>query len=352
MEKKKDIIDLVEIYNLLKAKKRVFYMVLPIAFALSCLLIFPEPRYYKSNVVLAPEMSGEDVAGGLASVASQFGVNLSGASNDAIYPLLYPEVVESNKFIVGLLDVNVKTIDGTINTDYYTYMSKYQKNNWLLSPFKKIFSTIGSLFIKKDSVSNQNSKMKMNSFMMSKKDYELVELLKQKIICNVDKKTEVITISVTDQDPLISATMADSVSTHLQQFITKYRTTKARIDVEHYQKLANEAKVAYDKSVRIYSTYCDTNQDVMLQSFISKRDEMENEMQLKFNTYSAICTQLETMRAKLQEKTPAFTTLQSASVPVKPAGPKRVFFVIGMTLLTFIVTALWLSRKQIFFSQK
>lgn len=43
---------------------------------------------------------------------------------------------------------------------------------------------------------------------------------------------------MTDQDPLISATMADSVSMHLQQFITKYRTNKARIDVEHYQKLA------------------------------------------------------------------------------------------------------------------
>lgn len=75
-------------------------------------------------------------------------------------------------------------------------------------------------------------------------------------------------------------------------------------------------------------------------------------MQLKFNAYSAICTQLEAMRAKLQEKTPAFTTLQSASVPVKPAGPKRMFFVIGMTFLTFIVTALWLSRKQIFLSSK
>lgn len=352
MEKKKDIIDLVEIYKLLKEKKKVFFMVLPVIFALSCLWIFPEPRYYKSNVVLAPEMSGEDVAGGLTSVASQFGVNLSGLSNDAIYPLLYPDVVGSNKFIVGLLDINVKTIDGTINTDYYTYMSKCQKNNWLLSPFKKFFGSIGSLFVKKDSVSNQNSKMKMNSFMMSKKDHELVELLKQKIICNVDKKTEVITISVTDQDPLVSATMANSVSTHLQQFITKYRTNKARIDVEHYQKLAYEAKAAYDKSVRIYSSYCDTNQDVLLQSFISKRDEMENEMQLKFNTYSAICTQLETMRARLQEKTPAFTTLQSASVPVKPAGPKRMFFVIGMTLLTFIVTALWLSRKQIFLSSK
>lgn len=55
MEKKKDIIDLVEIYKLLKAKKKVFFMVLPIIFALSCLWIFPEPRYYKSNVVLAPD---------------------------------------------------------------------------------------------------------------------------------------------------------------------------------------------------------------------------------------------------------------------------------------------------------
>ena len=41
MEKKKDIIDLVEIYKLLKAKKKVFFMVLPIIFALSCLWIFP-----------------------------------------------------------------------------------------------------------------------------------------------------------------------------------------------------------------------------------------------------------------------------------------------------------------------
>ena len=92
-QNQKDTIDLVEVYKLLKTKKRVFLIVLPIVFALSCLWIFPEPRYYKSNVVLAPEMSGEDMAGGLASVASQFGVNLSGSANDAIYPLLYPDVV-------------------------------------------------------------------------------------------------------------------------------------------------------------------------------------------------------------------------------------------------------------------
>ena len=135
---------------------------------------------------------------------------------------------------------------------------------------------------------------------------------------------------------------------HLQAFITNYRTTKARIDVEHYTQLAEDAKRQYDKSVAVYSSYCDANQDVQLQSFISKRDEMENEMQLKFNTYSAMRTQLEAMKAKLQEKTPAFTTLQNASVPIKPAGPKRMIFVLGMCVMSMFVTAFWLIRKSIF----
>ena len=104
----------------------------------------------------------------------------------------------------------------------------------------------------------------------------------------------------------------------------------------------------YEYCVREYSAYCDANQDVTLQSFISKRDELENEMQLKFNAYSAMRTQLEAMRAKLQEKTPAFTTIESATVPVKPAGPKRIIFIFGMCFLATFVTALWLVRKQLF----
>lgn len=162
------------------------------------------------------------------------------------------------------------------------------------------------------------------------------------------QETEVITIKVEAQDPLVCATMADSVRVHLQDFITRYRTNKARIDVEHYEKLAVKSKKEYEYCAQIYSAYCDANQDVMLQSFLSKRDELENEMQLKFNTYSAMRTQLEAMRAKLQEKTPAFTTLQCATVPVKPAGPKRIIFILGMCFLATFVTALWLARKQLF----
>lgn len=353
MEQNKDIIDLSEIYKQLLKKKKVFFIMWPVVFVLSCLWIFPEPRYYKCEVTLAPEMTGEDLAGGLASVASQFGVNLGGgAGTDAIYPLLYPDVMNSNEFIIDLMGIKVKTMDGTVDTDYYTYMTKHQKKNWLKQPFRKMGAAIGGLFAKKDPSASKSKGKAMNAFQMSKKDYDLVQSLKQKISCNVDKKTEVITISVQDQDALVCATMADSVRQHLQNFITLYRTNKARLDVIHYQKLTQQAKKEYDKSVKLYSFYCDANQDIQLQSFVSKRDELENDMQLKFNTYSAMRTQLEAMKAKLQEKTPAFTTLQNATVPIKPAGPKRMIFIIGMCILGTFATAFWLTRKSLFKTSK
>ena len=39
-------------------------------------------------------------------------------------------------------------------------------------------------------------------------------------------------------------------------------------------------------------------------------------------------------------RTPAFTVLQNASVPVKHAAPKRMFNVAALTILVFIITSI------------
>lgn len=86
----KEVIDLSAIFKTLLSRKKVFFIMWPIVFILSCVWIFPEPRFYTSDVSLAPESSGDNVAGGLTSLASQFGVNLGGGSTDAIYPFCTP----------------------------------------------------------------------------------------------------------------------------------------------------------------------------------------------------------------------------------------------------------------------
>ena len=342
--KDKNIIDLGNIFKTLMAKKKVFFIMWSIVFALSCLWIFPQPRFYTCEVSLAPEIVSEEVDG-LAGVASSFGINLGGTGNDAIYPTLYPDLFESNQFIVSLYNIKVMTNDGNIKTDYYTYLSKYQKKNWLTQPFVKAISSVKKIISnKKTSLPGKHEEI--NPFRLSEYDFYLTEQVKSLIRCDVNKKTDVISIVVKDQDPLVCATLADSIRQRLQQHITDYRTKKTRVDVDYYQQLTDSANLEYRSAVNEYAQFCDANQDITLQSQVSKRDELENEMQMCYNTYQAMKTQLEAMKAKLQERTPAFTTLKSATVPINPAGPKRMLFVITMLFLFTVIFVIYLNRKE------
>jgi LPS O-antigen subunit length determinant protein (WzzB/FepE family) len=89
------------------------------------------------------------------------------------------------------------------------------------------------------------------------------------------------------------------------------------------------------------------HQNVILQAVISERDQLENDMALKLTKYQTISGQLENAKAKVQEQTPAFTVIKSPTVPVKPAGPKRMIFVAFMLILATLGATVWYLRRLI-----
>jgi hypothetical protein len=251
--------------------------------------------------------------------------------------------MNSVDFKASLFNIPVHKKDSTRIMSYYDYIAKEQKSPWwsavISAPFKALGALLGS---EKDTIDQH----KVDPFMLTKEQAGIVQTIDKKVVCDVDKKTMVITIDVTDQDPLICATMADSVQRRLQAFITDYRTKKARVDLEYTRKLYNEAKVRYTKARQLYASYSDANQDIILESVKSKLTDLENEMQLQFNTYSAISQQLQMAEAKVQQETPAFTTLQSATVPVKKAGPSRAKMVLIFLFLAFLGTTVYILHKE------
>ena len=337
-------IDVVAIAKEMKKHKKQYLIALPITFVLSCLLILCVPRYYSSTAKLAPEISSFS-SSSLGDIASSFGFDLGGSSanGDAIFPELYPELIESNDFMVGMFDVKVKSKDGSINTTYYDYLATKRQTPW----WTKAYNSVKQLFDTPDSTPvSKNGKV--NPFQLTRRQDQIARLMSKNIKCDIDKKNYVISISVEDQDPLICATLADTVQTKLQDFITAYRTKKAKKDLEYYKKLSSDAKSKYERIRQQYGSYSDANQDVVLESYRLKANDMENEMQLLYNTYTTLQAQVQQAQAKLLMQTPAFTTLQSASVPLKPAGPKRMLFVLGMTFIAFIVVTVYSIRKLIF----
>ena len=351
MTNDKETIDLRVIIKKLFCKKRLFVKTLAWAFCLSCIWILPQPRYYTTSVTLAPEMESAPSGGSLSSLASSFGLNLGNmVSSDAIYPTLYPDVMESSNFIVGLFNVKVKNEDGDLTTDYYTYLKDHQKISIYSVPFVWLKGMLAEMFPDDDNTDGLAGKANGNGtvdqFCLTKKQNSIVDMIRKNITCSVDKKTDVITITVQDQDKLICATMADTARVKLQDFIIEYRTRKAKTDLDYYTKLTNEAKKEYEDARKKYSDFADSNTNLSLASYKSKEEDLENDMQIKYNTYTTMNTQMQMAKAKVQERTPAFTILQGSSVPHKPAGPKRMLFVFAMMFVTFVGTIIYILKDD------
>lgn len=341
-------IDLGKVFKLVLQKKWFFVKVWVITFVLSCIWILPQPRYYVCEVSVSPESSDASGAGGLASLASSFGIDMGAmAQSDAIYPMLYPDLFESTDFIVGLFDIQIQCSEDSIVTDYFTYLRDYQKKNYLTYPFKWTIREIKKLFTTPSPEIKGKDGKRFDPFHLSRETTEIVKDVKGRIKCTFSKTTNVVTISVQDQDPLACAILADSIKAHLQDFITDYRTKKARNDLEHYRQMTQDAHDSYNAAMKEYTDYSDSHQGAVLEAYKTKITDLENEMQQKYNLYTAMNARMEATMAEVQQKTPVFTTLQNATVPVKPDGPKRMIFVAAMLILSTIGAIWWLYRKEL-----
>lgn len=347
-------VDFKAIFAALKKHKRLYYKALPIAFVIAAIYGLSLPNYYNCEVQLSPELSSSRTNSSLLSLASNFGLNLgmgggtAGMGSEALFPTLYPDLINSTDFKVSLFPVPV-TIEGNKKKgeedrtmSYYDYLQDEQKKPWWSEAIGGALEALAEML----SSDTLDVDKEIDPFRLTKKQAAVVKALEKKVVCDVDKKTMVITISVTDQDPVIAATMADSVKERLQDFITDYRTKKAKVDLAFYQKICREAKARYDKSRFLYAEYVDANQDIILETARQRITELENDMQLQYNVYTQVAGQLQQAEMKVQQETPAFTILQSATVPVKKKGPGRAKICLVFMFLTFIGVSVWILKKE------
>lgn len=343
---KKTYIDIYKLLAIIIRDKKKMITYCCVSAVISIIVAFSIPRIYKSSVMLAPEETSNGFSGNISSLASMVGMNMKfGTNGDAIYPEIYPDAMSSTEFLTKLFFVKISSKDGKIqDMPYWEYLQFHQKSAWWNYPTDVIRNMIEKL--KGENSDGNISQQRIDPFRLTKKQYELAKAINNCIDCHVDKKTNVITITVTDQDPVISATLADSVRMYLQAFITDYRTNKARNDEAFMEQLLTEAEIDYKVARDEYAAFCDANRDARLQSVKTKIEDLENNMQLRYNIYSEVVSQLQMARAKVQERTPAFTVLQNAYVPVKHSNTPKIFILMLFVILAAFIRLVILIKHH------
>ena len=350
-----DQIDFKRVFECLKKHKKLYQKVLPIVFVVACVIVISLPNKYTCEVLLAPELSTRRTTASISALAQQVGLKMGSGTlgnTEALYPTLYPDLINSTDFKVSLFNVPVHKKDSTRMMTYYDYLKNEQKTPWWNMIISPVIGFVSSLFEEEENEvegspsQGVQGEREWNPFRLTKAQANIVKSLEKSVVCEADEKTLAISITVTDQDPLICATMADSVQARLQDFITEYHTKKAKVDLKFNENLYTEARKRYLDARKEYAMYADTHHDIVLNSDRVHLIDLENELQIQYDSYRTIAQQLRAAEAKVQEETPSFTTLQGATVPVKKSGPGRIKIVLVLMFLAFVGTSAWVLHKE------
>lgn len=318
----------------------VVFAILGVGFALS-----RKPKY-TVRVTLAPEVEGRSTSSSLRGIASMLGMgnmiggNASGGV-DAVNITLFPEICSSVPFLTDLFSMPVTTYVSEKayergkrpkTTTLFKYISKEDE------PKKGLSAWLEDIFGKNDKKEDNSV---VNVSRLTKMQSGVVKYLSRAVSADVDKKTGVTTITVTLEDPQIAVAVADTVCQRLQDYVTEYRTKKARKDYDYYIKLSDEAHEALVEAQAAYARSVDFDRSVILQTVSSEKERLRVEAQLAQQVFEQMEQQKAVAKAKYQELKPAFAVIQPATMPLRPTGTGKKVIVLGFMIFGFVLAAAW-----------
>jgi uncharacterized protein involved in exopolysaccharide biosynthesis len=360
-EEKELSIDFKVLYNLAISFKWILLLVSLFLGLITAIYVFNKPNEYTSTTSVMPELETSGIGGGLskyAGLASLAGINLSDmAGSDAIRPDLYPNVINNTTFFLYLLDQKVKLSSGEeikfkdfyfnvyeidLEEDLGTAKSGSKKEGSVIDNIRNVLG-IGLPPI------NNNLRKNGAYVFLSKTKGEVIEDLMEKVAANMDKKTGIISVSAEFPDPMVSAQVAKISMDYLTEFVTNYRTEKAKHDLNFLAERLSEAKGKYYNTQAKKAQYSDqfSAPTIRLQSADIQRERIESDYRVTSSFYQELLQQYETAKLKVQQETPVFKILQQPVVPFKKSGPKRVIVVLfSMFCGAFVGLFLVLIKKN------
>lgn len=334
-------IDIMELISKLWKKRSMIIRWCIVGAVIGLVAGFSIPKTYTAGVTFAPETQ-QKVGSGVSSIASMMGVNLNN-SVDAISVDMFPDVVHSTPFIVELFDLPVtfERKDSVITTSLVEYMKEYQKAPWWTSAIKAPFKALGWVMsLGKEKEDNAISGP-LDPTNLPKKERGVVKFFSENIMVNVDKKTGKTSMSLELQDPLVVATVMEAVTENLKKYMSDYRTSKARQDIENLEVICEQRKADYYKAQQAYAQFVDANKSVIRQSAQAERERLQQEMNLAYQVYSQVATQLEGSRIQAEQAKPVFAIINPVTVPIKKTAPSKAKMLVIWTFLAGCCAAAW-----------
>lgn len=209
-------------------KKEIKYWVgLPVVFVVLAGATFLIPKTYESHFTLAVESEQAVEHNRVMTLHRPENYDLGVIRTDNVMSnYAYKEIVRSDDFIRGLIEMDVRTMQGDWEGTYYDYCTKYKKRE--IRSGKPVAKHEGMPWV-------------------SEEEETVARELRNSIKVEVDYETELVTITCSSKDPLVSTMMAMSVREHLQEWIANYEQAKMEVALSQLHGLTETARKEWEE---------------------------------------------------------------------------------------------------------
>lgn len=338
-----------EILQLIWGKRRFIIKSLIVFIVAGLVIAFTTPKEWSVSSQLIPE--GADFSGigsSLGGFAKLAGVNLQQDGEQGLNPEIYPDIVKSTPFLLELMSQKYDFKGCSCELTAEEYFTDYIKTSLFTKALKVPFMLLGT-FSSSAEVPENVIKDKEGNIILSpsRSQYDIMELLIDRVSASVDEDTGVLSVRVEMQDPVVAASMAQFTIDYLSEYVTRYV-----LGNEQRKKTFIETQVAakereFMEIQEALAVFRDRNQGALNNRAKTELDNLESRYNLEFDLLSGLKQQLAEAEIRVEEKTPVLTVLEPVKVPILRSKPKRAITMIIFAFLGVALPAVYVISKEL-----
>ena len=277
------------------------------------------PEYTASAQVIREAADGSQSGLAGLSMLRGLGINVGGSSTGLTVDA-YPEVLVSREVLLAVVRDTFRVRGTDSQISFIDYLNQ---------PGGLTSRLLGSG--KRDTdieyAPGQQSKVP------TKKEAAAIRVLTDKISTSVDARTGLMTISVTTEDPQLSAALVQSLLQNLTERVQEIHTEKARLNVEFIRARFEETRAKLHQAEETLARFLDQNQYPQTAQLRTELERLQRNVVFSSNLYSELQTQLTQAEIDLQKTRPAVTVVEYPIPPINPSAPNRALIIVFTIVL-------------------
>ena len=295
--------------NLWAARKKfLLFNGIVLVLTLAYLLFLAKP-YYDTTVTILPDYgaNASSMLGQLSGLASLAGVNVGGSTPTQIYQ----ELVTSESVLAPVIYAKYKTKEFPDSVN----LIKYEE----IEPDKSLPADL------------QKRKMFLKEFQ---------KLTKSRITTDVDRMTQVLTITVQMPEGQLSADVANNIAASLDGYIQTQMRTSAKDQREYIDKRMSQVKDSLVAAENNMKDFNEKNKIISQSpSLMLEQGRLQRQVQILNTVYLQLAQQSELAKIQEVKDTPVINIEEVAKNPIDKTGPKRRNILIFILFFSLVISS-------------